>query len=66
MMAFRGAVPYPHGMPSQMPNSGAAASTEAPTSDLVYRDQFVAAIERGLADVAAGDVIDDDELGALV
>jgi predicted transcriptional regulator len=50
-------------MSSQAPSSGEAASMEAPTSDLVYRDQFVAAIERGLADVAAGDVVDDDELG---
>lgn len=32
-------------------------------ADLTERARFIGAIERGLADVAAGRVIDDDELG---
>jgi predicted transcriptional regulator len=31
--------------------------------DAAYRARFVAAVERGLTDVAAGRVVDDDEVG---
>jgi predicted transcriptional regulator len=43
--------------------SEAAASVREDADAAADRERFVAAVEQGLADVRAGRVIDDDELG---
>lgn len=57
---------YDCAMESRAPSLDEAhhpVSARTDADEAAHRERFIAAVERGLADVEAGRVIDDDELG---